>query len=200
MKPATLLPLLSAVLVLLAAVAVLVLAPTLSFAGDVADRSTAYADGERIIEQSVALPVSRAAAWAALTTPEGLKRWAAPAAWVDLRVGGSLEFGTRPDARPGDPDNVRQRILALIPGRLLAYQLERVPPGAPFRHPEGLARIAQVIELAAEAPEATRWTQTVVGFRADDGMDDAYAMFHDGNPQYLAALRRALTPATPIAR
>ena len=58
--------------------------------------------------------------------------WAVPFADIDLRVGGVWESSYEADARVGDPGNIKNRILAYLPERMMALR-----PSAPpdFAHP-----------------------------------------------------------------
>ena len=59
--------------------------------------------------------------WTALTEPESLARWLAPARTVDLEPGGSIELGS------GGERALAARVRAIEPGHLL--ELDWMPPG-----------------------------------------------------------------------
>ena len=162
------------------------------------DASFKTSGGDLIVRQEIVLDVPLEAAWAALTTPQGLARWLKTHAWTDVRAGGYLEMGSGKDV--GDPRNTRQRILAVVPRHLLVYQLEHPSSDAPpFPHAEMLPHVVQLIELNAIAPGRTRWTQSVIGCRASDGSAAICDFYRAGNPDYLRDLALALKPplATP---
>jgi len=162
----------------------------------VTDASFRTAGGDLIVRQEIVLDVPLEAAWAALTTPQGLARWLKVHAWTDVRVGGYLEMGAGKAA--GDPRNTRQRILAVVPRHLLVYQLEHPSSEAPpFPHAELLPHVVQLVELNAIAPGRTRWTQSVIGCRASDGSAAICDFYRAGNPDYLRELALALKP--PVA-
>lgn len=58
--------------------------------------------------------------WRAISTSEGLARWLAPAAHVELEIGGSYEVYLHPDAEPGERGMEGTKVLAFIPGHMLA--------------------------------------------------------------------------------
>ena len=70
---------------------------------DVADTSFATADGAKTLQQSVIIDASAAALWKAFADTEEFKRWNAPVAAIDLRVGGVLEATYDPKRALGDP-------------------------------------------------------------------------------------------------
>jgi hypothetical protein len=79
----------SAVAAALSSLAVIVsTAPALAA---VTDTSSVAPSGERILQQSIVIDAPRAQVWRLFTTSEGLRRWEAPVASIDLRVGGLMQ-------------------------------------------------------------------------------------------------------------
>jgi uncharacterized protein YndB with AHSA1/START domain len=73
-------------------------------------------------ESEVVVDAPRAAAWEAVTTVAGIKRWLAPDAWIELRIGGPFEVWFTPDA--ADKGMTGTRILSYLPGEMLSYSGE----------------------------------------------------------------------------
>ena len=63
-----------------------------------------------------------AAVWKALTDQAAYRAWAAPASFIDFRVGGLVEVAFDPKGKAGDPANLKQQITAYVPGRLIAFR------------------------------------------------------------------------------
>src|SRR5580658_10937939 len=63
---------------------------------DVSDTSFATADGAKTLQQSVVIDAPAAALWKAFSDTEEFKRWNAPVASIDLRVGGVQEASYDP--------------------------------------------------------------------------------------------------------
>ena len=59
--------------------------------------------------------------WRAIASSDGLARWAAPAAHVELRIGGSYELYFRPDQPKGKRGMEGNRILSYNVNRMLSY-------------------------------------------------------------------------------
>ncbi len=123
----------------------------------------------------------------AYATTEDLTSWAVPVANVDLRVGGMIESNYNAKARLGDRDNIRNEIVAYIPGRLLVLRNVQAPRS--FVDPELFQRTATVVEFEEVAAGATRVTITHAGYGAGEGYDRLYNQFEWGDAYTLAELR-----------
>jgi uncharacterized protein YndB with AHSA1/START domain len=135
-------------------------------------------------EVVVAAPVAEV--WRLISTSEGWRAWAAPVAEIDLRSGGRLETSYRADARIGDAANIRNRVLAFTPERLLVIQIASAPPG--FPHADLARELTTALELEPVDAGHTRVRVTMMGYRDGAGFDALYAFFDRGNAATLAAL------------
>lgn len=154
-------------------------------------RDTSYVEpsGSRAVQLSVWLPAPRREVYRALTTAEGWMGWAAPRAFGEPRTGATMETSYNPEAKAGDPGNIVQQFVALIPDRLVVFRTVRTPPG--FPHAELYMRTASVMELADEAREGrsgTRLLFTHTGFGPEAGFDDLYSFFLPGDTKTIAAV------------
>src|ERR1700712_2990917 len=70
----------------------------------VANSSFVEPSGDRAIQLSIEVPATADEVFAAFTTSEGFRSWAAPVARVDLRVAGMIESSYDARARIGDPN------------------------------------------------------------------------------------------------
>ena len=107
---------------------------------------------------------------------------------IDLRVGGMIEANYDAGAKPGDPENIRNRILAYVPDRLLVIRNEQAPRVLPGR--EAFARTVTMIEFQAIGPKRTRVIATNAGYGTDPESQAAYRHFEWGNAYTLDALRK----------
>jgi len=160
---------------------------------DVRDTSYVEADGSRVIRLSTTVRRPAAEIWNALSTAEGWKRWAVKQAWVDFRVGGVIETSYDAAAQKGARANIRNEVVAYIPGRMLTVRNVQAPPD--FQHPEEFSRTATTIELIPHGGE-TEVVLTAVGYRPGPAYDALYAMFLQGDAWTLQNMKKALeTPA-----
>src|SRR3954454_16315586 len=104
---------------------------------EVTDASFSEADGSRVLKLSLLIPAERKAVWARFTTTDGYKAWATPMAKVDFRLNGLIEASYDAKAKLGDADNIRNRIVAYIPERMLAQRNENAPASLPGREKFG---------------------------------------------------------------
>lgn len=151
------------------------------------DTSSVEPNGHRIIQQSIEIPAPVADVWSALSTAEGWRRLGVSFAHIDFRTGGVIETGYAPGATLGARDNIRNQIVAYVPGRMLAIRNIQAP--SDFRHPEEYARTATVIELEPLTDDRTRVTLTATGFAPGPAYDALYAFFRRGNGYTLELLR-----------
>ncbi len=173
-------------LLLLAAPAVAAEPPT------VKDTSYREPGGARVQQSEIVVPVPPAKVWDAFMTDAGFMGWAAPVAHVTPGNDGMVEATYRLSGTIGDPDNIRNRIVAYLPGRMLTLRNEHVPKGAPFK-PEFIEKIRTVILLDDLGDGGTRVTIAGVGYGEGAGFDEMYTHFSAGNAEELASLAAYLT-------
>lgn len=147
------------------------------------------ADGTRTLVTEIVAPASPARVWEAIATPEGWRQWAVPHAWNVASDPDLLETAYAPDAKPGDPDNIRQRILAREPGRRLAFRTVKTPRG--FPHAEAFMRVTSSFELIPEGT-GTRIRLTGAGYPAGAEGDALLGFFEKGNRATLGKLAARL--------
>ncbi len=87
----------------------------------VKDASTVDQRGVRTLEFTTVVAARPHAVWQSLTNAETYKKWAAPVAFFDFRVGGQVEVGYDPSAKAGDPRNVKQEVTSYLPERMIAF-------------------------------------------------------------------------------
>jgi uncharacterized protein YndB with AHSA1/START domain len=137
----------------------------------------------------VAAPADKV--WAAVSSDDGLRGWVAPVVHVDLMNDGMLEASYSITSHIGDRENIRNQIIAYVPGRLIVYHNVHVPKGAP---PDFalLAAVRTAIEIEPIDAGHTRVVESEVGFGEGAGFDALYAHFSSGNQYEFEALARSL--------
>jgi uncharacterized protein YndB with AHSA1/START domain len=163
-----------------------------------AAQTVAEADGSRTLVNEAFVPAPPETVWQAVTTAEGWKRWAVPAAWFSPTDPDLIETAYDPSAKPGDPNTIQQRFLARLPRRLLVFRTVKTPAG--FPHAQAFMRVTQFMELLPEAG-GTRVRLTGTGYPAGAEGDELLAFFEVGNRETLGhmAQRLALTPLDFLA-
>lgn len=143
---------------------------------------------ERWSEFEVVLPESRDAAWARLTTPEGLQTFFAPKAVVDLREGGAWELLFFPDAPVGQRGAEGVTIRTIDAPRSLEVHWNAPPQFPEVRTLGFRARFAlEPIDHAT-----TRVTLRLDEFREGEQWDGTFDYFLKAYPVVLNRMRRAV--------
>jgi len=157
-------------------------------------KDTSFTDsaGHRVqqIRLDVDAPVVKV--WWALTTSEGFRTWAAPVAEVALGNDGMIEASYRMTAKIGDPDNIRNRIVAYMPEHLLILKNEHAPKNAPFSA-DAFGKIRTIIELEDMGGGKTRVIESSIGYGEGKEFDSVYTHFRSGNAEEFALLEKSLT-------
>lgn len=155
----------------------------------VSESSFVTATGERVLELSCEVPAGAAKVWDAWTSAEGFTAWAAPFAHVDLSVGGAIESSYDPKAKPGDPGNIRNEFLALVPERVFVIRNVQAPQKTPF-DAATFQKTTTAVTLTPLGADRTRVTVTNSGYGAGAPWDGVYDFFLQGNAWTLAQLRK----------
>jgi len=162
---------------------------------NVTDTSYAEPDGSQVIRQSIRVKAPAERVWTAISTAEGWRGWAVPAAWVDFRIGGVIETSYDPAATRGRAGNIRNEIVTYVPGRLLAIRTIQAPPG--FEHAEEFGRTTTLLELKSLDADTTEVTLTGVGFRPEPAFKALFEKFRQGDAWTLESLKKSLEGTPP---
>jgi len=165
-----------------------------AFAAEPVVKDTSYrgADGARVQQLEVVVNAPPAKVWAALTTDAGFSGWATPFAHITLANDGMIEASYSLRAKLGDPDNIRNQIVAYLPNRVLVLHNVHVPNGAPFKA-EAIDKIRTVILLDDLGDGRTRVTESGVGYGEGKDFDEMYEHFRSGNAEEFASLAHYFT-------
>lgn len=155
---------------------------------DVANSSYVEPDGDRVLQLSIVVKATPAEVWRAFTTGEGYREWVAPVARIDLAVDGMIEASYNAKASIGDPNNIRNRIVAYVPERMLSIRNVQAPTQLPYR--ELFPQISTTIELEDLGQGRTRVMLTAVGYGKGVGFDTLYRHFEWGNAYTLNELKQ----------
>jgi uncharacterized protein YndB with AHSA1/START domain len=148
-----------------------------------------HPDGTRATVAEVVVAANSSQAWRAISTAEGWKSWAVPFAHFEsLHLGTVIETSYAPNAKAGDEHNIRNRVLAYLPERMLSIQAFDAPPD--FKHPALLKDTFTVIELEPIDGGHTRVRLTGCGYRAGEAFAEMQRFFLEGNAWTLGQLAK----------
>jgi uncharacterized protein YndB with AHSA1/START domain len=154
---------------------------------DVTNTSFVEPDGDRSLQLSVDVPAPVNAVYDAMTTSAGFASWAVPVAKIDLRVGGMIEASYDANSKFGDPNNIKNQIIAYIPNRLLVIHNVQTPAG--FVDSALFQKTVTIMEFTAVDANTTHVTLTNAGYGPGKGFDDVYSHFEWGDAYTLHELR-----------
>jgi uncharacterized protein YndB with AHSA1/START domain len=142
-------------------------------------------DGTHLLVHEAVVDAAPAEVWAAISTAEGWKRWAAPVAWAPSAD--VIETSYTPTATPGDPSTIRQQVLLRVPRRLMVFRTVK----APERFPDfdTYAKVVSVFELEAAGAGRTRVRLTGAGYADTEAGRRLLSFFERGNQVSLDALK-----------
>ncbi len=162
------------------------------------DTSSVEPNGDRVIRLSVEVAASPETVWRTLTTADGWKRFAVAFADLEMKVGGIIETSYNANAKRGDPDNIKNEIVAYIPERMLAIRCVQTPRN--FKYQQEFFSTSTVFEISPAGNQSTRIGITAVGYRPGEAYDDLFKKFRWGDAYTLEKLRALFDPkATPPA-
>jgi hypothetical protein len=156
------------------------------------DTSFREGNGDRVIRLSVEVPAAAKDVWQTITTAEGWKSYAVAFASFDMKIGGIIETSYNPEALIGDTNNIKNEIVAYIPGKMLAIRCVQAPQN--FEHKKEFFSTATILELTPINEKSTRVTANSVGFKSGEAYDDLFKKFHWGNAYTLEKLRQRFEP------
>jgi uncharacterized protein YndB with AHSA1/START domain len=144
-------------------------------------------DGSQLLIHEVTIDAPAAEVWAAISTAEGWRGWAAPVVWSGE---GLIETSYTPTAARGDPSTIVQEIGPVIPRRLFAFRTTKAP--ARFPDFETFRRVWQVLELWPQSDGRTRVRLTGASYPPTDAGRRLLDFFKRGNSVSLDSLRKSL--------
>jgi uncharacterized protein YndB with AHSA1/START domain len=154
---------------------------------DVTNTSFVEPGGDRSLQLSIDVPATPKAVFDAFTTSEGFSSWAVPLARIDLRIGGIIEASYDAKSKFGDPDNIKNQIVAYVPNRLLVIHNVQTPAG--FVDSALFQKTVTIIEFSPIDAKTTHVTLTNAGYGTGAGFDDVYNHFVWGDAYTLHELR-----------
>ncbi len=150
-------------------------------------------DGQLIVKETVTIAAAIKDVWQAYTTSKGYAQWAAAAAEVDLRPGGSIRATYRADGDLTGDDIITLHIVNFVPERLLTLKAE-----VSTNWPEILQRDAKnlysVVLFESLGPKKTRITSYALGYTDSPELRQMLKFFEQANHGLYKKLIASLEP------
>lgn len=141
---------------------------------------------EDVLQQDIIVNADQSEVWEAFTTSDGYMAWASPFAHIEFGVEGFIETSYELDGELGREGNIRLRIIAYIPDRLLVLKTDKAPPG--FASEAILEQLVSVFEFTPTHDGRTRIVVSGVGYGDDEESEKLKSFFIRGNAWSLKAL------------
>lgn len=146
----------------------------------VANTSYVTQYGERVLQLSIVVPVDVKEAWKLFTTDEGLQKWIAPVAKIDMKIGGSIRTNYDKTKKIDDTSSIKLDIINYIEYEMLTLKVNlnnSFPPEAK-KEDKNLQEIVQFVKLGNDK---TQIISTMVGWGQGSQWDKTYDFFLKGN-------------------
>jgi hypothetical protein len=156
---------------------------------NVRDDSYSELNGSRVLKLGITINAPVGKIWKLLISSEGWQSWAVPVAWVDFGIGGMIETRYTATAARGQPENIKNSIIAYVPEQLLVLRNVQAPPK--FEHAEDFGKTVTVINLRLISKTRSQVELDGVGFLATPAFDSLLKKFRFGDSWTLEHLKRA---------
>jgi len=125
--------------------------------------------------------------WEAWVTSEGLERWLAPHAAIDLRLNGLMRSNYNLNATLDDPSTIENRIISFEPEKMLSIRVTKAPDNFPF--PNAISEMWTVLYFEAVNTKQTKLRIVGLGFNLSDESQSMRKFFEQGNMTTLQQLQ-----------
>jgi uncharacterized protein YndB with AHSA1/START domain len=136
--------------------------------------------GEKVLQLSIVVPININETWKLFTTDEGLKKWIAPVAKIDMKIGGSIKTNYDPNKTVDDTTSIKLDIINYIEYEMLTLKVNlnnNFPPEAK-REDKNLQEILQFVKVD---DNKTKIISSMVGWGQGSHWDKTYSFFEKGN-------------------
>jgi uncharacterized protein YndB with AHSA1/START domain len=156
---------------------------------NVRDESFTEPNGSRVLKLSIEVDAPTAKIWQLLSSADGWRGWAVPVAWVDFAIGGVIETSYDAASVRGRSGNIRNAIVAYVPGELLVIRNIQAPPN--FENAEEFSQTITAIRLRSISANHSSVELDGVGFLPTPAFDSLLKRFKFGDSWTLEHLKRA---------
>ena len=159
-------------------------------ASGIVNSSFTAANGERFLRFEIVVNASIDKTWKMVATEEGIKKWMAPVASLNLAIGGVLKTNYNETAKIDDKGTITLGIINYIPSEIITYKITLNELFAEKCRKED-KNLQHIIQLKSSGPGKTRIISTMTGWGQGKEWDDAYSFFEKGNAWTFQKLLKA---------
>jgi uncharacterized protein YndB with AHSA1/START domain len=159
----------------------------------IVNNSFIAADGERFLRFEITVNRTINETWKFIATEEGIKKWMAPVALLDLRIGGTLKTNYNETGKIDEKGTITLGIINYIPSEIITYKITLNELFAEKCRKED-KNLQHIIQLKSLGPTQTKIISTMAGWGQGNDWDEAYLFFEKGNTwtfqKLLTAIKR----------
>lgn len=146
----------------------------------VANTSYVTQYGEKVLQLSIIVPINIKEAWKLFTTDEGLKKWIAPVAKIDMKIGGSIKTNYNQNKTVDDTTSIKLDIINYIEYEMLTLKVNLNNSFSPEAKKED-KNLQEILQFVKVDDNKTKIISTMVGWGQGTHWDKAYVFFEKGN-------------------
>ncbi|CAN5535558.1 hypothetical protein BH10BAC3_BH10BAC3_33460 [soil metagenome] len=146
----------------------------------IVNNSFIAANGERFLRFEIVVNTTINETWKMIATEAGIKKWMAPVANLDLRIGGMLQTNYNETAKIDDKGTIMLGIINYIPSEILTYKITLNELFAENCRKED-KNLQHIIQLKSVGQNKTKIISTMAGWGQGKEWDEAYNFFEKGN-------------------
>jgi len=154
--------------------------PHVCRADEVVDTSYVTSVGEKVLRIECTVPLSLNETWKLFSTAEGLKKWIAPVASIDLRVGGQILTNYDKTKSLQDPGTIELPILNYLDAQMMTLKV-KLNDQFPAKVRREASHLQEIIQLRADSAGQTHIISSMIGWGIGTDWDKAYKFFAAGN-------------------
>jgi Activator of Hsp90 ATPase homolog 1-like protein len=163
-----------------ALVVIVGLFPAMVSAQDVTNTLFVTPTGEKVLRIVSTIPVDKHEAWKWFTTAEGLKKWIAPVAAINFRVGGHILTNYDRTKTVRDRGTIRLPIINYLNEEMITLKV-KLNDKFPAKAQREDGNLQEIIQLEDLGNGRTRITSSMIGWGVGPEWDKTYAFFVSGN-------------------
>lgn len=156
-------------------------------------KNTSYTTqtGEKVLRLEAILPIDKKEAWQLFTTDEGLKKWIAPLAHIELKTGGYILTNYDQTKSLADSSSIKLTIINYIEQEIFTLKVKLNDNfSKTVQHEEG--NLQEIIQFISIEPKKTKIISSMIGWGEGDGWTKTYNFFVKGNIYTYEALIKIL--------
>ena len=145
-------------------------------------KNTSYTTqtGENVLRLEAILPVDKKEAWQLFTTDEGLKKWIAPLAHIELKTGGYILTNYDKTKSLADSSSIKLTIINYIEEEIFTLKVKLNNNFSKIVQRED-GNLQEIIQFISVGPKETKIISSMIGWGRGNEWIKTYNFFVQGN-------------------